>query len=75
MVGTGILCYRKPIVYKMALSISINKAIPILFFPQMLPILFKYERTPDGLKKVNSALNVFNIYLQRLKSKYSAGGK
>ncbi|EEB14872.1 GSTD1-5 protein, putative [Pediculus humanus corporis] len=38
----------------------------------MLPIFYKYKRTPLTLKKVNMALDVFNTYLKKLNKKYSA---
>ncbi|XP_055906913.1 glutathione S-transferase 1-1 [Eupeodes corollae] len=41
----------------------------------LAPIFFDYQRTPMGLKKVENALKVFQIYLERLNSKYAAGDK
>ncbi|XP_011307714.1 glutathione S-transferase 1, isoform D [Fopius arisanus] len=39
----------------------------------MAPIFFAYERTPVGLKKVKMSLDIFDTYLDKLKSKYAAG--
>ncbi|KAI4459419.1 glutathione s transferase d10 isoform a-related [Holotrichia oblita] len=41
----------------------------------LLPLFYDYERTELMLKKVHVALAVFNTYLERLGTKYSAGGK
>ncbi|CAG4934123.1 unnamed protein product [Parnassius apollo] len=39
----------------------------------MAPIFFDYERTELGLKKVHMALEVFNMYLDRVGTDYAAG--
>ncbi|CAH0582954.1 unnamed protein product [Chrysodeixis includens] len=41
----------------------------------MAPIFFAYERTPEGLKRVHMALEVFETYLTRLGTSYAAGDK
>ncbi|CAH0552740.1 unnamed protein product [Brassicogethes aeneus] len=39
----------------------------------MAPIFFKYQRTPLSLKKTFIALDNFNTYFERSKTKYAAG--
>uniref|UniRef100_A0A2A4J7E4 Glutathione S-transferase n=1 Tax=Heliothis virescens TaxID=7102 RepID=A0A2A4J7E4_HELVI len=38
----------------------------------IMPIYFDYERTPDGLKRVHRALDLFDTYLQRLGTSHAA---
>jgi glutathione S-transferase len=40
----------------------------------MAPIFFDYERTPQGLKKVNIGLSVLNTILERQGTKFAAAG-
>lgn len=39
----------------------------------MAPIFFDYQRTPLGLKKMKMAIDVFETYLKKEKTKYAAG--
>lgn len=37
-----------------------------------MPVYFKYEHTPEGLKRVHRALGLFETYLERENTSYAA---